>query len=81
MKEKSNSRRTMTLWGIAFGVATTGFLVTWGYPALAPVGPIASLPFAVLALWLQRRLVEASKREPAPSRRTATPLPERKQAH
>jgi choline-glycine betaine transporter len=78
MKEKRNSRRTRTLWGIAFGVATTGFLVTWGYPALAPAGPIASLPFAVLALWLQRRLVELSKPQPAPSQRTATPVPDRK---
>jgi hypothetical protein len=72
MKDRSDVKHDEILWDLGFGLASVGFVVTWAQPTLLPrlgwTGPIASLPFALLAMWSQWRKRELANPEPAPGR-------------
>jgi hypothetical protein len=84
MKDKE-LKRIDNLWTLGMSVASAGFVITWAQPFLlpgpVPFGPVASLPFALLALWLQRRKRELSQHEPAPSTNPVTPPRGRNKVH
>ncbi len=80
MNGKNDLKRNKILHTVGLGVASAGFVLTWALPGLGAAGPIASLPFALLALWLQQRRSQLAH-EPAPSERRATSFRNPTQQH
>jgi hypothetical protein len=75
MKDKKE-KEMRNLWTLGMSLASAGFVITWAQPFLLPgvmpFGPIASVPLALVALWLRHKR-ELAQREPAPRKNPVVP--------